>query len=73
MADTDLPVLDERDADRMCMAMARDDFLFFILRAYQELHGQALEPNWHIMAIAHWMEKVRAGSVKRLNIAMPPR
>lgn len=34
MADTDLPVLDDRDADRMCMVMARDDFLFFIFRAY---------------------------------------
>ena len=29
--------------------------------------------NWHILAIAHELEKVRRGETKRLIIAMPPR
>jgi predicted phage terminase large subunit-like protein len=67
------PVLDDIAADQMCLTLAREDFAFFVMRAFAELYGKPLHPNWHILAIAHWLEKVRRGETRRLNIAIPPR
>lgn len=71
--ETTPPELDDRIADQMCLTLAREDFVFFVIRAFAELYGRPLDPNWHILAIAHALEKVRRGETRRLNIAIPPR
>ena len=73
MTEIPLPLLDDRTADQMCLSLAHERFDFFVMRAFAELYHKPLEANWHIAAITHWMEKVRTGEVRRLNIAMPPR
>ena len=73
MTDIPFPSLDDRVADEMCLTLARERFDFFVMRAFAELYHKPLEANWHIAAITHWLEKVRTGEVRRLNIAMPPR
>lgn len=65
--------LDDFTADQMCLTLAREDFTFFVMRAFAELYGKPLDPNWHILAVAHALEKVRRGQTRRLNIAIPPR
>lgn len=65
--------LDDRTADQMSLTLARENFVFFVMRAFYELYDKPLHPNWHIAAIAHWLMKVLNGDVRRLNIAMPPR
>jgi predicted phage terminase large subunit-like protein len=35
--------------------------------------GESLHLNWHILAMAHVLEQVRAGKIKRLIITVPPR
>ena len=55
-------------------AVLRQDFRAFLHRSVLALNpgGQFL-PNWHIDAIAHVLEQVRAGKVTRLIINLPPR
>ena len=53
--------------------LARNDFAFFVMRAFEELHDEPYHHNWHIEAIAHWLMKAVEGDVRRLIIAMPPR
>lgn len=71
--DTVPPEFDDLTADKMCLTLAREDLVFFVMRAFAELYGKPLDPNWHILAIAHALEKVRGGATRRLNIAIPPR
>jgi predicted phage terminase large subunit-like protein len=55
-------------------AVLRQDFRAFLHRTVLTLNpgGQFL-PNWHIDAITHVLEEVRAGKIKRLIINLPPR
>jgi predicted phage terminase large subunit-like protein len=56
--------------DEIC----RRDFLSFLTRAFPSINGGAdLDPNWHLDAIAHELERVRDGTCKRLIVMLPPR
>lgn len=57
----------------MTRGLAHEDFTFFVFRAFRELHGRSLVPNWHIKAIAHHLVKSTLGDERRLIITMPPR
>lgn len=55
-------------------AALRSDFPTFLHRCFLTLNpGTKFLSNWHLEAIAHVLEKVRAGEVKRLIINAPPR
>src|SRR5260370_12819096 len=55
-------------------ALLRNDFMAFIRKTFMTLNpGAAFCDNWHINAIAHHLELVRLGTIKRLIITMPPR
>jgi predicted phage terminase large subunit-like protein len=59
---------------RLLRAILRDDLPSFIHKAFTTLcPGQVYERSWHIEAIAHRLERVRRGEIKRLIINMPPR
>lgn len=51
----------------------RQDFESFNRRAFEALEGEVLSPSWHHAAIAHVLEQVDAGRIRRLLITMPPR
>jgi predicted phage terminase large subunit-like protein len=52
----------------------RRDFVSFLTRAFPFINGGAdLDPNWHLDAIAHELERVRNGSCRRLLVMLPPR
>jgi len=55
-------------------ALLRQHLATFVARCFDVLNpGRPFEPNWHIEAIAHELERVRNGETKRLLITMPPR
>jgi len=54
-------------------ALAREDFYFFVLRAFDELSDSPLQDNWHIHAITHCLTRAVKGKDRRLIITMPPR
>lgn len=54
-------------------ALARDDFAFFVMRAFAELYDREYHDNWHIYVIAYWLTEAIAGKKRRLIITMPPR
>jgi predicted phage terminase large subunit-like protein len=55
-------------------AILRRHFDLFLLRCLMTLNpGQPFLPNWHILAIAHQLERIRRGEITRLIINMPPR
>ena len=55
-------------------ALLRNDFPAFIRKTFMTLNpGVAFCDNWHVNAIAHHLELVRLGTIKRLIITMPPR
>ena len=55
-------------------AACRKDFLSFVRKVFHVLHPSAtFHMNWHICAIAHYLEQVRLGNIKRLIITVPPR
>jgi predicted phage terminase large subunit-like protein len=55
-------------------AMLRLDFPSFIARAMAELEpGTRYEENWHVLHLAHKLEQVRSGDIRRLMINQPPR
>lgn len=51
----------------------RRDFGMFAHRAFRELEGSELEPNWHIDAIVARMVQIEKGEVRRQIICLPPR
>jgi len=64
-------LLDER---RLLEAALRRDFVAFLHKVFCSLSpGQAFVPGWHIEAIAHRLEQVRRGEIRRLIINLPPR
>ena len=55
-------------------AACRKDFVSFVRKAFHVLAPSAtFQMNWHICAIAHALEQVRLGEIKRLIISVPPR
>jgi hypothetical protein len=59
---------------RLLQALLRNDFRAFVEKVFMTLTpGQTFNRSWHIEAIAHQLERVRRGEIKRLIINMPPR
>jgi predicted phage terminase large subunit-like protein len=59
---------------RLLDAVCRTDFPSFIGKSFHLLTpGARYLPNWHIHALAHHLELVRLGKIRRLMINMPPR
>jgi predicted phage terminase large subunit-like protein len=55
-------------------AIVRKHFDLFLRRCLRTLNpGQPFLPNWHILAIAHQLDRIRRGEITRLIINMPPR
>jgi predicted phage terminase large subunit-like protein len=55
-------------------AACRQDFVSFVRKVFHVLNPSAVfHMNWHIRAIAHHLEQVRLGNIKRLIITVPPR
>ena len=55
-------------------AACRKDFVSFVRKSFHVLAPSAIfQMNWHICAIAHYLEQVRLGKIKRLIITVPPR
>lgn len=60
--------------DLAFQALLRRDFRSFVHKVFLTLSpGQAFVPDWHLSAIAHQLERVRRGEIKRLIINMQPR
>jgi predicted phage terminase large subunit-like protein len=52
----------------------KTNFAAFIRKTFAAVSpGDTFKPNWHIDAIAHALERVARGELKRLIILMPPR
>jgi predicted phage terminase large subunit-like protein len=59
---------------RAFRAVLHHDLPTFVRKVFVTLEpGRAFDPNWHLEAIAHQLERVRRGEIKRLIINMPPR
>ncbi len=55
-------------------AACRQDFVSCVRKVFHVLNFSAtFHMNWHIRAIAHHLEQVRLGNIKRLIITVPPR
>jgi predicted phage terminase large subunit-like protein len=55
-------------------AACRQDLVSFVRKMFHVLNPSAtFYMNWHICAIAHYLEQVRLGKIKRLIITVPPR
>jgi hypothetical protein len=55
-------------------AACRKDFVSFVRKAFHVLNPSAIfHMNWHICAIAYYLEQVRLGKIRRLIITLPPR
>jgi predicted phage terminase large subunit-like protein len=54
--------------------LMRRDLVAFVRRSFETVvPGESLRLNWHIHAMAHALEQVRRGKIKRLIITIPPR
>jgi predicted phage terminase large subunit-like protein len=55
-------------------AILRADFPSFVQKCFHTLlPTQPFLNNWHILAMAHHLEQVRRGNIRRLIITLPPR
>jgi hypothetical protein len=55
-------------------AACRKDFVSFVRKVFHLLNPSAVfYINWHIYALAYYLEQVRLGNIKRLIISVPPR
>lgn len=55
-------------------AACRKDLVSFVRKCFHWLAPSAtFHMNWHLCAIAHQLEQVRLGNIKRLIITVPPR
>jgi hypothetical protein len=71
-----LPVPSASAAEHRLIADAilRQDFLSFVQRCMGTLApAAAFLDNWHLQAIAHALEQIRHGRIRRLIINLPPR
>jgi hypothetical protein len=54
--------------------LLRREFVAFVRRTFETVvPDEELHLNWHIHAMAHVLEQVRRGKIKRLIITVPPR
>ena len=54
--------------------LLRRELVAFVRRTFETVvPGEELHLNWHIPAMAHVLERVRQGKIKRLIITVPPR
>lgn len=54
--------------------LTRRSFLFFLTRAFPYISGgQQLSANWHISAMAYWLDRVERGICRRLLVTLSPR
>jgi hypothetical protein len=59
---------------RLLNALLRQDLHSFVMKAFATTSpGETFLPNWHLRAICHHLELVRAGRIRRLKIEVPPR
>ena len=62
------------DNKKLLKALLRTDFTSFIGKTFDTINpGAEYQANWHIELIAHHLEAVRLGQIKRLIINIPPR
>lgn len=62
------------DRRAVLTALLRFDLSSFIQMAFSTVDpGNRYVHNWHVDAIAHHLEQVKSGTIKRLIITMPPR
>jgi predicted phage terminase large subunit-like protein len=55
-------------------AACRKDFVSFVRKVFHVLAPSAnFHMNWHLCAIANYLERVRLGKIRRLIITVPPR
>ena len=55
-------------------AACRKDFVSFVRKVFHVLNPSAIfHMNWHICAIAYYLEQVQLGKIRRLIITLPPR
>jgi predicted phage terminase large subunit-like protein len=55
-------------------AACRKDFVSIVRKVFHVLNPSAIfHMNWHICAIAYYLEQVRLGKIRRLIITVPPR
>ena len=66
---------EKRSRERQALgAVLRTDFASFLRKVFHTLvPGERFIPEWYIDAIAHRLEQVRRGEIRRLIINMPPR
>ncbi|MGO4386811.1 phage terminase large subunit [Microvirga sp. 2YAF29] len=70
------PTMSTRPEDRLRFAdaIARRDFLSFVQSCVGTLTPAVdFQDNWHLQAIAHHLDLVRLGKIRRLIINLPPR
>ena len=62
------------DPHALLLELMRRDFAAFLRKAYPWISGgEAMLWNWHLDAIAHQLDRVRAGDNRRLLVTLPPR
>ncbi len=62
------------DIRRLLRVVLRSDLTAFVERCFNQVNpGIAFVPEWYIDAIAHQLERVRRGEIKRLIVNLPPR
>jgi hypothetical protein len=65
--------MNNEDMRRLAAAASRVDFASFVHRCFVTLNpSRPYYPNWHILAIAHRLEEVRLGDIRRLIINVQP-
>jgi predicted phage terminase large subunit-like protein len=63
-----------RSLEYVFHALLRLHFLSFIAKCIQTVEpGTTYRENWHVLALASRLERVRCGEVRRLMINLPPR
>src|SRR5258706_11389447 len=54
--------------------LLRREFVAFVRRTFETVvPGEELHLNWHILAMARVLERIRRGEIKSLIITLPPR
>ena len=62
------------DEQAVLQALIRQDLASFIAKTFITVDGsQAYKPNWHIVVLAHYLERAAQRGIKRLVITLPPR
>ncbi len=63
-----------QDLEAVIDELLRRDFMSSLTKAFPYIRGGAdLLTNWHLEAIAHQLDRVRAGDCRRLLVTLPPR